>query len=319
MLKSKDISLLYDFAVVCRQGNLTRAAEELNTVQSAVTQRMRRLEDALGTKLLKRHSRGVTPTEQGQILLKYATKLNFLVSDAVSEIEAWEGSPSGSVSIGLPPSVSAVLTTPLIEAVNSALPKVELTVAEAFSGYLSGWLDNGEIDFGFVFNKTSNESMVVQPLAEEELYLITDLKTACKLPPTVTLEDLAALQLIAPSRRHGLRTDIQNEAFRRGVELNIKLEVDAGHQLIRQVLRGAGSSVLARSAVMPELTEGLLEARQIVDPVFRRTICLAIKREKIDSYLLRQIGNAMLGVVEDLIESGAWPCKKLEWQEQMFP
>ena len=134
MLRSKDISLLHDFTVVCDQGNLTRAAQELNTVQSAVTQRMQRLEDAIGTKLLKRHSRGVRPTEQGEILLKYARQMDALVADAIAEVTAWEGSPSGAISIGLPPSVSAVLTTPLIEAVNRTLPNVELTVAEAFSG-----------------------------------------------------------------------------------------------------------------------------------------------------------------------------------------
>jgi len=109
-------------------------------------------------------------------------------------------------------SVSAVLTTPLIEAVNAALPNVELTVAEAFSGYLSGWLQNDEIDFGFVFNKTSNEVMAVQSLAEEDLYLITDPITAATLPPKLSIDDLGRLQLIAPSRRHGLRTDIQEEA-----------------------------------------------------------------------------------------------------------
>jgi len=90
------------------------------------------------------------------------------------------------------------------------------------------------------------------------------------------------------------------------------LEVDAGHQLIRQVLRGAGSAVLARSAVMPELTEGLLEARPIVDPFFRRTVCLAVKREKLDSYLLQRVGKVVLGVVESLIANGNWPCQKVD-------
>ena len=172
MLRSKDISLLHDFTVVCDQGNLTRAAQELNTVQSAVTQRMQRLEDAIGSKLLKRHSRGVRPTEQGEILLKYARQMDALVADAIAEVTAWEGSPSGAISIGLPPSVSAVLTTPLIEAVNRTLPNVELTVAEAFSGYLEGWLNNGEIDFGFVFDKGSSSDLDITALVEEDLFLI---------------------------------------------------------------------------------------------------------------------------------------------------
>lgn len=307
MLRSKDISLLHDFTVVCDQGNLTRAAQELNTVQSAVTQRMQRLEDAIGSKLLKRHSRGVRPTEQGEILLKYARQMDALVADAIAEVTAWEGSPSGAISIGLPPSVSAVLTTPLIEAVNRTLPNVELTVAEAFSGYLEGWLNNGEIDFGFVFDKGSSSDLDITALVEEDLFLICHPDQTGDLPEKLGLKDLVGLPLIAPSRRHGLRTGVEAEATKRGLKLNIRLEVDAGHQLIRQIERGVGMAVLARSAVMPELKDGKLVALAIVDPVFRRKVCLAIRRDKSGSFLLHRVQSILLSVVTELIEKKAWP------------
>ena len=306
-MRSKDISLLHDFAVVCDHGNLTRASQELNTVQSAITQRMQRLEDVMGTRLLKRHSRGVRPTEQGEVLLKYARKLDALVADAVAEVSAWQGSPSGAVSIGLPPSVSAVLTTPLIEAVNAKLPNVELTVAEAFSGYLEGWLENGEIDFGFVFDKSSNADLEITELVEESLFLICHADQAKKLPMELALKNLVGLPLIAPSRRHGLRTGVEAEASKRGLKLNIRLEVDAGHQLIQQIERGVGSAVLARSAVMPELGEGKLVALPIIDPVFRRKVCLAVRTEKSDSFLLHRIQEVLTSVVKELIESDVWP------------
>lgn len=311
MLKSKDIPLLHDFAVVCEHGNLTRAAQELNTGQSAITQRMQRLEDVMGAKLLRRHSRGVRPTEQGEILLKYSRDLNALVADAMAEVTAWQGSPSGAVSIGLPPSVSAVLTTPLIEAVNTALPNVELTVAEAFSGYLEGWLANDEIDFGFVFDKRSDATLEITELATERLYLICHVQQAETLPKELVLADLAGLPLIAPSRRHGLRTGVEAVAAQRGLKLNIRLEVDAGHQLIQQIERGIGAAVLARSAVMPELVDGRLIALPIVDPVFERTVCLALRKEKADSYLLKRVQSEMLTVVRHLIVSRAWPAELL--------
>lgn len=306
-MRSKDISLLHDFAVVCDHGNLTRASQELNTVQSAITQRMQRLEDVMETKLLKRHSRGVRPTEQGEILLKYARRLDALVADAVAEVSAWEGSPSGTVSIGLPPSVSAVLTTPLIEAVNAKLPNVELTVAEAFSGYLEGWLENGEIDFGFVFDKSTSSDLIITELVEESLFLISHPDQAKRLPSELALKDLVGLPLIAPSRRHGLRTSVETEASKRGLKLSIRLEVDAGHQLIQQIERGGGSAVLARSAVMPELMDEKLVALPIIDPVFRRKVCLAVRTDKSDSYLLHLIQAVLMSVVKELIESEVWP------------
>lgn len=311
LLRSKDISLLHDFAVVCEQGNLTRAAIELNTVQSAITQRMQRLEDAIGTQLLDRHSRGVQPTEQGRILLKYARQLDALVADAIAEVSAWEGSPSGAVSIGLPPSVSAVLTTPLIEAVNKALPNVELTVAEAFSGYLEGWLNNDEIDFGFVFDKVSTSELEISELVEEDLYLICHPEQASKLPSKLSIHDLVGLPLIAPSRRHGLRTGVETEAAKRDLKLNIRLEVDAGHQLIQQIERRVGSAVLARSAVKPELDEGRLVALPIIDPVFRRRVCLAVRTNKANSFLLRKVNGIVQNVITRLLKEEAWPGKLL--------
>jgi LysR family nitrogen assimilation transcriptional regulator len=311
VLKSKDIPLLFDFSVVCEHGNLTRAAQELHTGQSAITQRMQRLEEVVGTKLLRRHSRGVRPTEQGKILLKYSKQLESLVVDAIAEVTAWEGSPSGAVSIGLPPSVSAVLTTPLIEAVNAALPNVELTVAEAFSGYLEGWLENDEIDFAFVFDRKSDATLEITELATERLFLICHAQQAETLPKQLGLKDLACLPLIAPSRRHGLRTSVEAIAAQRGFELNIRLEVDAGHQLIQQIERGVGAAVLARSAVRTELVDGRLIALPIVDPVFERTVCLAFRKEKIDSYLLKRVQSEMLTVVRHLIASQAWPAELL--------
>lgn len=306
MLGPREIPLLHDFAVVCKDGNLSKAAHTLNTVQSAVSQRMQRLEQAVGAALLVRHSRGVVPTEQGLILLKYAKRLDGFMADAVAEIEDWQGSPSGSISIGLPPSVSTVLTTPLIEAMNIALPNVELTVAEAFSGYLHGWLENDEIDFGFVFNQMSTRTMEVFPILAEELYLLTTPEEASNLPTTITLNDVAKLPLIAPSRRHGLRTDVEEAAMRQGIQLNIRLELDAGNQLIRQIVRGLGSAVLARSAVMPELSEGVLVAIPICKPSFRRTVCLAMKKDTAASYLHIKAREQILMVIKTLVEERQW-------------
>ena len=268
----------------------------------------------MGTKLLNRHSRGVRPSEQGEILLKYARQMSALVADAMAEVTAWEDSPTGTVSIGLPPSISAVLTTPLIEAVNRVLPNVELTVAEAFSGYLEGWLENGEVDLGFVFDKVSTAALEVTELVEEDLFLICRPDQANTLPPKLSMSDFVGLPLIAPSRRHGLRTGIETEAVKRGLRLNIRLEVDAGHQLIKQIERGIGMAVLARSAVMPELKEGKLMALPIVEPIFRRRVCLAVPTSKSDSYLLNHVLGILLNVVDELIKSDEWPGNLLQFR-----
>ena len=64
-----DASELKTFEAVARLGSMGRAAEELHTVQSNVTARVRQLESELGTVLFARHARGVEPTRAGRRLL----------------------------------------------------------------------------------------------------------------------------------------------------------------------------------------------------------------------------------------------------------
>jgi LysR family glycine cleavage system transcriptional activator len=61
---------LIAFETVARLGGMTRAAEELNLTQSAVSHRIRRLEDFMGTSLLKRQTNGITPTAAGSAVLE---------------------------------------------------------------------------------------------------------------------------------------------------------------------------------------------------------------------------------------------------------
>lgn len=59
---------LVAFSAALRAGNMTRAAAELGVTQSAVSHRIRRLEDFMGTPLLLRHNAGLAPTPAGQSL-----------------------------------------------------------------------------------------------------------------------------------------------------------------------------------------------------------------------------------------------------------
>ena len=78
-----ELSDLVTFSVVARTGGVTRAADELNTVQSNITQRVKALEAEIGTPLFERHSRGMTLTGAGRRLLPYAQRMAALSREAM--------------------------------------------------------------------------------------------------------------------------------------------------------------------------------------------------------------------------------------------
>src|ERR1700682_108092 len=94
-----ELSDLVTFSTVARLGGITRAADELNTVQSNVTQRVKALEAEIGTALFERHSRGMTLTGAGRRVWPYAQRLAALRGGEVRAARD-VGDPKGPPSIG---------------------------------------------------------------------------------------------------------------------------------------------------------------------------------------------------------------------------
>jgi LysR family transcriptional regulator, transcriptional activator of the cysJI operon len=74
-----------------------KAAERLFLTQPAATQQVKALEDELGVRLFDRTPKGVSLTEQGSLLLRYAQKAATLADKAVEELASGDGKLSGSL------------------------------------------------------------------------------------------------------------------------------------------------------------------------------------------------------------------------------
>src|SRR6202167_5012787 len=94
-----DAADLRMFQSVASTGSMSKAALELNTVQSNVTARIKSLEDELGFVLFERTHRGVTLTAAGERLLPFAARAASLLDDAKRAV-ADQGTPSGILTIG---------------------------------------------------------------------------------------------------------------------------------------------------------------------------------------------------------------------------
>src|SRR3954462_9031727 len=94
-----DAADLRVFEAVARLGGMSRAAEELHTVQSNVTARVRLLEEELGTALFRRHSRGVALTAAAQRLLPYGARARPRL-DEPRRAACDDGTPQGPLTVG---------------------------------------------------------------------------------------------------------------------------------------------------------------------------------------------------------------------------
>ncbi|MHC2461989.1 LysR substrate-binding domain-containing protein [Bradyrhizobium embrapense] len=167
-----ELTDLLTFSTVARLGGITRAADELNTVQSNVTQRIKALEAEIGTALFERHSRGMSLTGAGRRLLPYAQRMAALSREAVLAARD-DGEPKGPLSIGSMETTAAVRLPTLLAEFHRRYPAVRLTLRTAPTADLVAAVLDGTLDGAFVAGPIEHAELTATPAFTEELVLVT--------------------------------------------------------------------------------------------------------------------------------------------------
>ena len=232
-------------------GSISRAALDLELVQSALSQQISRLESELSTRLLQRSPKGVTPTEAGLAFFREAQLVLRHAEQAVRS--AQESRLSGSVSVGMAPTTAAVLGLPLLRAMRERYPDVRLHVVESLSGHLTGMLNARQLDLALLFDSQAGRRLSVMPLLEEKLFLIESKRpgaaTPAKAPKRMSVAQLAGLPLILPTGSHGLRSTLESAFARAKCKPNVVAEIDSLAMLMDAVDSGLGCTVQPWAAV----------------------------------------------------------------------
>ena len=246
-----DLKQLEYFVRVAELGSFTRAAISLDVAQPALSRQIRLLEVELRQNLLTRNGRGAIPTEAGKLLLEHGRGILHQVQLTRDELGAARGALGGRVSIGLPPSLSKLVTVPLVKACREQLPDAQITLTEGFSVQMHEGLRLGNLDIAVLYNPSPSSELDMRTLDEDELSLIShhsETATAQAAAPTpapaISLKEVARLPLIVPSRPNAFRLLIEGEMMSQGLRPQVLLEVDGLNAILNLVKEGMGHAVL---------------------------------------------------------------------------
>ncbi len=294
------------FVRVVELGSMSRAAMDLDMVQSALSQQISRLESELSTRLLQRSSKGTVPTEAG---LAFFHEAQLTLRHAEQAIHAAQQARlSGAVSIGLSPTIASVLGLPFMQALRLRYPEVRLHMVSALSGHLTSLLNARQLDLAILFDAQGARRWSVQPLLEEKLYLIqSKRRPVCPHTATTTMAQMGGVPLILPSGSHGLRNAIVTAFAHAGLPLNMALEIDGLPLLMEAVMAGMGATVQPWSAVkLHHATQGEFLWSEIVDGQVRRPAMLCGLSEDELSPAALAARVVLRDCAEHLVSSGAW-------------
>ncbi len=142
-----DIRVLRYFLAICREGNMSRAAQALHVTQPTLSRQMADLERELGCELLVRGNRAVTPTEKGLYLRRRAEEIVALADQTTSDLAHDDDVIEGDVSIGAGESEGMRVVAARIRAFRERYPHVRFHLRSGNSINVVEWLERGLVDF----------------------------------------------------------------------------------------------------------------------------------------------------------------------------
>lgn len=246
-----DAADLKIFEAVARLGSMGRAADELHTVQSNVTTRIRQLEDKLGTPLFRRHARGVEPTQAGQRLLPYALQVARLLIEA-RRATLDEGAPQGPLVIGSLETTTALHLIRLLSDFAAAHPAVDLTLQTGTTCELLEKVLDHRLEGAFVCGPAAHPDLVCQRVFVEELVLLT----ASPIRSLDALAERGDLRIVVLRRGCSYRQRLEDVLARHGVPAPRIMEFGILEAVFGCVAAGLGVTLLPRALIGPVWRDG---------------------------------------------------------------
>lgn len=294
------------FVRVVELGSFSRAALDLNLVQSALSQQISRLEGELSTRLLQRTSKGAAPTDAGLAFFREA-QLALRHAEQAGRA-AREHRLSGAVTIGLAPTTASVLGLPLMRAMRERYPDVRLHMVESLSGHLVNMLNARQLDLAVLFDTDAARRWSVTPLLEEKLFLIRSRRHLPPDPPdTIGVAALAALDLILPTGPHGLRSTLDAAFARAQTRPRQVAEIDSLAMLMDAVDAGLGATVQPWAAVGRFAdAASRFHLAEVADPLARRhnVLCSLSDDELTPAALAARV--VLTDCAREQVLSGRW-------------
>jgi LysR family transcriptional regulator, nitrogen assimilation regulatory protein len=265
-----DLRGLRYFLAIAEAGSVASAARALRIAQPALSRALAALENQLGVPLFVRHRRGVELTEAGVLLRDRARGLLQDVEQVRNEVAAKSTEPSGRLSFGIPPSLSAAITVPLVERFCSQYPKVAFSIQEGPTETLAAELSAGRLDATLATMGEPTHYFQSEIVANDHMALVAP--PGVKLPKgPVDIGALVGKRLIVMSHAGFMLDRLVYTAAQAGSRLQFALSINS-MTCLRLVEAGIGYSIVPMVA-MKTPSWRHLPARPIRDLPLQWVLC----------------------------------------------
>ena len=272
------------------------AAEALGTVQSNISNRIARLEAALGTELVNRSSGGLS--ESGEIVVVRARRILNEISAIASDVSELNADIRGQVVLGMIGTAGRWIVPLILKAQRTTYPHIALRIIEGSNSVIEPQLVNGRLDLAVLAWPVSAPELSDVELFSEDLVVIAD-----KAHPLahhdgpLTFDVLARYELLLPLVGTPIRREIDDASHAQGIDLHPLVELDGLRTIASLTFDGHGPSILPATMLSTHLRDKFVALH--IEQIARRRVVLANRRFGFPAAPVRAIQALLLEVVRN--------------------
>jgi DNA-binding transcriptional LysR family regulator len=275
MTQELEPALLGTFLEVLRHGGIGAAARATDLSQPAVTARVRKLEQILGTPLLTRSSQGVAPTPAGDRLADYARRIQSLLDEAAVEVSA-SHPRLGNLRLMASTTLAAHVLPTALAAFRGRYPWVPMDIRIGNTKEVCDAVRAGEVPLGLVEGHARAPGVHLEPWLDDEIVPMVGADSAWR---PRSPEDLEGIPLLWREPGSGTRAVVARGLKEAGVRrrpAGQDLVLASSEAIVGAAAAGLGLAFLSRWTASVHLAAGRLKPVPALGLEFRRSFHWAL-------------------------------------------
>ena len=257
-----DLTTLQLFVAVCERGSIGKAAETEFMAPSAVSKRLSDLEFTVGTPLLRRHARGVTPTPAGQSLLHHARSVLFSLDKMQGELSEYADGVRGHVRVHANISAIVQFLPEDLGAFIRAHDTIKIDLEEHLSTEVLRAVQEGAADLGICHvGDDPGHSLQTQPYRQDRLVLIVPARHPLVKHKTMAFADSLDWDHVGLHANSSIYRAMHTAAMASGRNIRLRIRVTGLDAMCRMIHNGLGVGLMPLRAF--ELMRGVGELKAV--------------------------------------------------------
>ena len=235
---------LQAFLSIADRGSFQKAASHLNLSQTAISHRMRKLEDELGIKLFARTTRDVTLTRAGIEFLPKARKAFTELEQSLDELVQQGARRRERLDIACLPAFAVQYLPPILTRFHQTHPGVEVRIFETPSAAIADLVGSGDVEFGLSVVPTNRWDLHVETISEAPLTLACPANHPLSKRRSVSWSELRSAPLIRVGAKTAIRPMIDDAVNAARLDPNWQYEVQHVETAVYLVEAGLGLAIV---------------------------------------------------------------------------